>query len=85
MAFLREAVDAHHTDVILADLRDRAADEILRADQRVEVHRARRQLDRLADAGNRPLQVRQQFIVDALAALCTQHLHALEPRQAVMG
>ena len=84
VAFLWEAVDADHTDVILADLRDRATDEILRADQRVEIHRARRQLDRLADAGDRPLQVREQFVVDALTTLCTQHLYALESGQAVV-
>ncbi len=62
-----------------------AAHEILAADERVQVHRTGRQLDAVALAGDDPLQIGQELVIDPFPALHPRPLEGAQAGQAVVG
>ena len=67
IALRRKAGDRDRANVAAADARAQAPEEVLRAKDRVEVHRNRRQVDRMVLAGETDHQVAEQLVVDVPA------------------
>ena len=68
IALGRKAGDRDRANVAAADARTQPAEEILRAEHRVEVHRDRRQVNRMIFAGETGHQVAEQLVLDVPAA-----------------
>ena len=67
IALRRKAGDRDRANVTAANARTQAPEEVLRAEHRVEVHRDRRQVDRMIVAGQTGHQVAQQLVLDVAA------------------
>lgn len=81
----RKALDGHHLHELAADLGHDAAEYLLAAYDRIQVHRVGRQLHRLVNAGDAVLQPAQKRVMRNRGAILLLHYPPREPGQAQAG